>query len=169
MKFLLMSVLSVLMPFIGAGVVRAQQNVRDVSEQLVRADLSEIKDRRRVYINADSPRREQNISKELKKDGSFGFEIVGDAAAAEIVIVYKVEREKNGISIGIAGSPPEASLPEFGQLWIYLPQKSGPHLLVWDSRMRYQAILAAKGWEQPLEKTAISRFIKALKKVRGEK
>ncbi|HEX8422356.1 MAG TPA: hypothetical protein VF634_03045 [Pyrinomonadaceae bacterium] len=165
MKFLLIGGLSALLIF--TGVVQGQQNARNVSEQLVKAELSEIKDKRRVYINADMPRQAENISKALKKEP--GFELVGDVAQAEIVIVYKVEWEKSGISIGIASGLPETSSPEFGRMWIYLPQKSGPNLLVWENRMRYQAVLAAKGWEQPLEKTAISKFIKAVKKVRGEK
>ena len=101
--------------------------------------------------------------------------MVNDPKDAEYVIAYKVEWKKYKVSVSEAGAPPPIDLEFFGWMFVYLPQKSAKNRLVWETRQRYQlpqrgeAVYGRPPWEQPLEKSVISKFIKLLKKTRGEK
>ncbi|HEX8267693.1 MAG TPA: hypothetical protein VF596_19995 [Pyrinomonadaceae bacterium] len=153
---------------------RAQQDTSP--SEFVKGDISEIKDKTRVFINTASNRQNENIIKALNKHQM--FQVVNDLAIADYVIAYKIERDKVGVSIGHAGTPLQNDWVYYGRMLVYLPQKDNSHRLVWETRLRFQVPPPSnppplpdwrKNWEQPIEKSAIAKFIKALKKVRGEK
>ena len=153
--------------------LRAQQSGKDLTSQFEKGDISEIKDKRRVFVIADWPvprdRMRDHIIKALQKYPS--VQVVNDPADAEYVITYRIESEKYRVHINDGMSPPQ-DMMTFGRMLVYIPQESGKHRLVWETRRRYPLPHRWDGrpvWEQPLEKSMIGTFIKALKKARGEK
>jgi hypothetical protein len=154
---------------------QAQQD-DTVPSQFEKGDLSELTDKNRVFINATSARRSENIAKELSKYQA--IRVVSDLASADYVVAYRVERDKDGVTIGAAGTTLQDNWIYYGKMLVYLPRKDKPPRLLWETRLRYQVPPPSnppplpdwrKNWEQPLEKSAAKKFVKALKKFRGEK
>ncbi len=152
-------------------VVCAQRGTVNLSPQFEKGDISEIQNIHRVFVNAESPRQSENIIKTLKKYQ--GIEVVSVLADAEFVIAYSIEIHLSEGSFKYPGAPPLLEGTAIGVMQVYIPQKPGSSRLVWQSKMRYLNFRAVSGvtreWKQPLEKSMISKFIKALKKLRGEK
>jgi hypothetical protein len=147
-----------------------------VPSQFEKGDISEIKDKHRVFINGASLRQSENIVTELRKYQA--IQVANDVAGADYVVAYRVERDKLGVSVGHAGTPLQNDWVYYGRMLVYLAQKDKPHRLLWETRLRYLVPPPSKTpplpdwrkhWEQPLEKSAARKFIKALKKARGEK
>jgi hypothetical protein len=154
---------------------QAQQD-NTVPTQFEKGAVSEVKDKSRIFINADSARRSENIAKELSKYQS--IQVVRDLADADYVVAYRVERDKEGTTVGPAGWTLQDNWIYYGRMLVYSPQRDKPARLLWEARLRYQeppprnpsaSPAGRKNWEQPLEKSAAGKFIKALKKARGEK
>jgi hypothetical protein len=124
-----------------------------------------------VFVVANWP-IQGDIIKALKKYQ--GVQVVNNPDV-EYIIAYIVKGEKYRVSVSVAGAPPPIDWEFFGQMLVYLPQKSGKHRLEWETLQRYlttaarQRIYGRPYWEQALEKSVISKFVKALKTSRGEK
>lgn len=153
---------------------RAQQD-DTVPSQFEKGDLSELTDKSRVFIDAAPARRNENIAKELGKYQA--IQVVSDPASADYVVAYRVERDKDGVTIGAAGTTLQDNWIYYGKMLVYLPRRDKPPRLLWETRLRYQETPQWKpstspgvrrSWEQPLEKSAAKKFVKALKKFRGE-
>lgn len=170
MKIAILIALSLFLP-VHTFVVRAQKGRVGLASQFERGDISEIKSLQRVFVSAEKPRQAENIIKALKKYQ--GVEVVADPADAEFVVAYKVEIHIDESPFSVQGAPPARNGKAFGVMLVHLPQKSGRDRLVWENRVRYLNFAAVSGvtreWEQPLEKSMIGKFIKAIKKARGEK
>ena len=168
--YMIITLLTLLFPS-HAIVVHAQTDQVKLSSQFEKSDISEINNIHRVFVSTEKPRQFENIIKVLKKYQ--GVEVVSVLTDAEFVIEYKIEIRISESPFKYPGSPPLLSGTAIGLMEVYIPQKSGPSHLVWESRMRYLNFAAVSGvtreWEQPLEKSVIGKFIKALKKSRGEK
>jgi hypothetical protein len=152
-------------------VVRAQKGKAKLASQFEKGNISEIKDLHRVFVSADSPRQLENIIKALKKYQ--GVEVVDVPTDAEFVVAYTIEKHVDESPFSVQGAPPALTGRAIGVLMVYLPQESGRNRLVWETRTRYLNYAAVAGvtreWEQPLEKSMTGKFVKALKKSRGEK
>ena len=167
---IILTLLMLLFP-VHTFVVRAQRGTAKLSSQFEKGDISEIQNIHRVFVNAESPRQAENIIKALKKYQ--GVQVVSVPTDAEFVIAYQIEKHTSEGSFKYPGAPPLLEGTAIGVMQVYIPQKSGSSRLVWENRMRYLNYRAVSGvtreWEQPLEKSMISKFIKALKKLRREK
>lgn len=167
---LIITLLALLFP-IHAFVVRAQTDKVNLSSQFEKGDISEIKNIHRVFVNAEKPSQSENIIKALKKYQ--GVEVVSVLADAQFVIEYRIEKHTSESPFNHPGAPPLLEGTAIGVMQIYIPLKSSPNRLVWESKMRYLNYRALSGvtreWEQPLEKSVVKKFIKALKKSRNEK
>ena len=151
--------------------VRAQTDQVKLSPQFEKGDISEIKSTRRVFVKTEKPRQSENIIKALKKYQ--GVELVNAQADAEFVIEYRIEKHISESPFNHPGAPPLLEGTATGVMQVYMPLKSGSNRLVWESKIRYLNYRPISGvtreWEQPLEKSVVGKFIKALKKMRQEK
>lgn len=171
MKTSMISVLLMLLLSVQTSVVCAQKAKGSSVPQFDKGHISEIKNLRRVFVSADSPRQLENITKALKKYP--GVEVVDVLTNAEFVVTYTIEKHTDESPFSVQGAPPALTGRAIGVLMVQLPQESGRNRLVWETRTRYLNYAAVAGvtreWEQPLEKSMTGKFIKALKKARGEK
>ncbi len=154
--------------------INAQQKALDSASRFEQGDISEIKNKRRVFIVAYKPYQGENIAKILKKYQS--IQIVDNIDMAEFIIVFDVERRASQTFPGVFGAPPPTEDAQyFGYLLVYLPSKTAKNRIMWDARARYldsPRISVARQelmWEEAIEKSLSSKFIKELKKIRGEK
>ncbi|HEV7860275.1 MAG TPA: hypothetical protein VGO91_16780 [Pyrinomonadaceae bacterium] len=154
--------------------VEAQQG-ETLPPQFEKGDLSELKDKQRVYVNATSTHQSENILKELKKYP--GVQVVSAQADADFVVAYRIERKQFGTSAD-PHNPIQKNWTYYGRLLVYVPQTGGVDRLLWETSLQFQIPPPVgppplpdmrRNWEQPLEKSATGKFIKALKKSRGEK
>jgi hypothetical protein len=152
-------------------VVRAQTDKVNLPSQFEKGDISEIKNIRRVFVKTEKTSQSENIVKALTKYQ--GVEVVNVQADAEFVIEYRIEKHTSESPFNHPGAPPLLEGTAIGVMQVYIPLKSGSNRLAWESKMRYLNYRALSGitreWEQPLEKSVIGKFIKALKKLREEK
>jgi hypothetical protein len=150
---------------------KASKDKAGLASQFEKGDISEIKNLKRVFVSAESPRQLENITKALKKYQ--GIEVVDVPTDAEFVVAYTIEKHVDESPFSVQGAPPALNGRAIGVLLVYLPQQSGRNRRVWETRTRYLNYAAVAGvtreWELPLEKSMTGKFIKALKKARGEK
>jgi hypothetical protein len=166
-------VLLFFLSLLGVVSARAQQQPK-LPVEFVKAELTEIENKARVFINAASDVQKENIARALGKQSA--LRLVDDPAQADYVIAYRIERERVGVTIGGAGTTLQNDWAYFGRMIVYLPPKDGLPRKVWETRLRFQVPPPSnrsplpdwrRNWEQPLEKSAIAKFIKALNKVRA--
>lgn len=171
MKISIITILVALLFPMSAFVVSAQTSKVDSSSQFEKGSISEIKNINRVFVKTEKPSQSENIIKALKKYQS--VEVVSAQANAEFVIEYRIEKHTSESPFNHPGAPPLLEGTATGVMQVYIPLKSGSNRLVWESKMRYLNYRALAGvtreWEQPLEKSVVGKFIKALKKMREEK
>jgi len=154
----------------------AQANAGKTAPGFEEGELSEIKEKHKVYVFAYRPYQSQNIAKILKKYQS--VQIVGRESEADYVILFDVERSaiRNGTLPSAAGLPPSTETAQyFAHLWVYLPSKTAKSRIVWEKRSRYldspriDTVKKELTWYEPLEKSLINNFLQDLKDLRGEK
>jgi hypothetical protein len=163
--------------FLCFGALSATAQKKDSPSESDKGDISEIKDKKRVYVIAETPRQTENIVKALNKRQDM-FEVVESINSADYVIAYAIITEKAGVSVGAAGTRILDDQVYFGRMSVTIPQKDNSARVVWETRVRFivsppQVLPPPPGWnqpsEQPREKSAIAKFIKAIRKARGDK
>ena len=163
MKFILLFMLVLAL----AHVSQAQQVVNVLPTDFEQGDISEIKDKRRAFVSVISRYHRENILKELAKHKD-DIEIVTRPSDADFVIAFAVQRELAGIS---NFGPYQEKYNYYARLSVYIQREGKIPRVVWKTSKLYTDLLNKQIpiTNMKLEITTARDFVKALKKVRGER
>ncbi|HEX8773290.1 MAG TPA: hypothetical protein VF735_06755 [Pyrinomonadaceae bacterium] len=151
----------------GASLAFGQDSDAKILAESEFGDISELKDLHRVFIVADTLQSRGIIVKEFSKYK--GIELASRAEDAEFIIGFEIKSQSTGASI--IGPSVTNDVTYYGYMYAVVAVRTGdkPRLRILWNTQKSQAVSGGFTLSRHPATNASREFIKALKKVRGEK